>query len=97
MADAVNTSGSTVISHVPTVPDCNLSSDMDNLLEKGLFSDVCLAVDNKEFKVHKAILAGVCVCVCVCTSKKKTFRKSCALEGTTHIEQWDAAREELEC
>ena len=60
VADAVNATGS---SHdYPHVPECNLSSNLDTLLEQGTFSDVTLAVGDKEFPAHKAILAGVCVC-----------------------------------
>ena len=58
VADAVNTSGTTSLGQRPTVPECNLSSDLNLLHEKGLFSDVSLCVANTEFKAHKAILAG---------------------------------------
>ena len=58
VADAVNTSGTTSLGQRPVVPDCNLSSDMNILIDKGLFSDVTLAVAGTEFKAHKAILAG---------------------------------------
>ena len=76
VADAVNTSGTTNMSRKLLVPECNLSADMATLIDKGLFSDVTLAVGSAEFKAHKAVLAGtymhgdvcahVCVCVCVC-------------------------------
>ena len=33
---------------------------MNILIDKGLFSDVTLAVAGTEFKAHKAILAGTC-------------------------------------
>lgn len=58
MADAVNTSGTTSLGQRPSVPECNLSTDMSVLNEKGLFSDVSLFVGDTEFKAHKAILAG---------------------------------------
>ncbi len=58
VADAVNTSGTTSLGQRPNVPDCNLSSHMNVLIDKGLFSDVSLFVGCSEFKAHKAILAG---------------------------------------
>ncbi len=58
MADAVNTCGTTSLGQKPSVPECNLSSDMGVLNEKGMFSDVSLCVAGNEFKAHKAILAG---------------------------------------
>lgn len=59
VADAVNTSGTTSLGQRPVVPECNLASDMDTLIEKGQFSDVTLSVGGAEFKAHKAILAGI--------------------------------------
>lgn len=59
MADAVNTSGTTSLGHRPVVPECNLSSDIGSLVEKGDFYDVTLSVGGTEFKAHKAILAGI--------------------------------------
>ena len=58
VADAVNTSGTTSLGHRPVVPDCNLSTDIGGLMEKGSFHDVTLSVGDTEFKAHKAILAG---------------------------------------
>ncbi|UYV64800.1 SPOP, partial [Cordylochernes scorpioides] len=40
------------------IPSCQLSKDMEHLLEKKLFSDVTLCVDGQEFKAHKNILAA---------------------------------------
>ena len=59
VADAVNTCGTTSLGHRPVVPDCNLSSDIGCLMEKGSFHDVTLSVGTTEFKAHKAILAGM--------------------------------------
>nr|CAD2181330.1 unnamed protein product [Meloidogyne enterolobii]CAD2198768.1 unnamed protein product [Meloidogyne enterolobii] len=39
------------------VPPCRLSEDMSNLFEKSLFADCTLYSGNREFQVHKAVLA----------------------------------------
>ncbi|XP_037808057.1 protein roadkill-like [Lucilia sericata] len=39
-------------------PKCALTKDFGNLLQNGIFADVTLVVDDKEFHVHKAILAA---------------------------------------
>ncbi len=41
------------------VPECDLNVNLSKLLETGSLSDVKLAVGDKEFKAHKAILSGV--------------------------------------
>ena len=44
--------------HIFQVPECRLSEDLGDIVEKGSFTDVTLCVNNKEFHAHKAILAG---------------------------------------
>ena len=57
VAEALTMTGS--LHDLPKVPECHLSTDLGSLLETGNFSDVTLAVGEKEFKAHKAILSGV--------------------------------------
>jgi len=40
------------------VPDCKLSNDLETLLSDFSFADCTFAVDDEEFKAHKAIVAG---------------------------------------
>ena len=56
MSDAVTVTGS--VHNYPAIPECDLGSHLGNILESGSYSDVTLAVGDKEFKAHKAILAG---------------------------------------
>ena len=56
VADALTMTGSI---HDFRVPECNLSTHLGTLLESGAFTDVTLAVGNKEFKAHKALLGGI--------------------------------------
>ncbi len=56
VAEALTLTGS--IHDYPVVPDCDLNVHLSKLLESGHLSDVTLAVGDKEFKAHKAILAG---------------------------------------
>ena len=56
VSDAVTVTGS--VHNYPAIPECDLGSNLGNLLESGSYSDVTLAVGDKEFKAHKAILAG---------------------------------------
>ena len=58
MSDAVTVTGS--VHNYPSIPECDLGSSLGKLLESGSYSDVTLAVGDKEFKAHKAILAGMC-------------------------------------
>ena len=46
------------VHNYPSIPDCDLGSHLGNILESGSYSDVTLAVGDREFKAHKAILAG---------------------------------------
>lgn len=57
VADTVNVTGQSNLMQF-RVPYCRLSEDMTNLFEKHTFADCILASGNKEFKVHKAILAA---------------------------------------
>lgn len=57
VADSVNISGQSNIVQFK-VPECKLSEDFGNLFDNEKFSDVSLAVDGREFRAHKAILAG---------------------------------------
>ena len=57
VADSVNISGQTSINRFK-IPECRLSDDMNNLFENPNFSDVTLTCGNREFKMHKAILAS---------------------------------------
>lgn len=40
------------------VPECRLPDDLGSLFENQKFSDVTLAVENREFQAHKSILAA---------------------------------------
>ncbi|UYV64797.1 SPOPL, partial [Cordylochernes scorpioides] len=40
------------------IPRCQITQDMEHLLENKLFSDVTLCVDGQEFKAHKNILSA---------------------------------------
>ena len=57
MSDAVTVTGS--VHNYPAIPECDLGTHLGSLLESGSYSDVTLAVGDKEFKAHKAILAGM--------------------------------------
>lgn len=57
VADSVNISGQSNIVQFK-VPECKLSEDFGNLFDNEKFSDVSLSVDGREFRAHKAILAG---------------------------------------
>ena len=56
VADSVNISGQTSMNKFK-IPECRLAEDLNNLFESPSFSDVTLTCANKEFKMHKAILA----------------------------------------
>ena len=56
VADSVNISGQSSISKF-RIPECKLVEDFNNLFENSSFSDVTLVCGNREFKLHKAILA----------------------------------------
>ena len=57
VGDTVNISGQS--NSLPVkVPASHLSDDMESLFRSSNFSDVTLAIGAKEFKVHKALLAG---------------------------------------
>ena len=56
VADALTLTGS--IHDYPVVPECDLNVNLRKLLESGNLSDVTLATGAREFKAHKAILAG---------------------------------------
>lgn len=57
LADCVNVSGQ-MNSVQFKVPKCKLSQDLGDLLEDEKLTDVALAIGNKEFRAHKAILAA---------------------------------------
>ena len=57
MQDSVNISGQSSMMQLK-VPDCKLSSDLEVLLSDSSFADCTFAVDDEEFKAHKAIVAG---------------------------------------
>lgn len=57
VADSVNISGQTTITKFK-IPECRLADDLSNLFESSNFSDVTLVCGNREFKMHKNILAG---------------------------------------
>ncbi len=56
VADALTVTGS--IHDLPIVPECDLSKHLGELMASGSLSDVTLVIGEKEFKAHKAILAG---------------------------------------
>lgn len=56
VAEALTLTGS--IHDYPVVPECDLNVHLSKLLESGNLSDVTLAVGDREFKAHKALLAG---------------------------------------
>ncbi len=66
VADALTLTGS--IHDYPVVPECDLNVNLSRLLDSGNLSDVTLAIGNKEFKAHKAILAGKGSLNCACTN-----------------------------
>lgn len=55
--DSVNISGQSNMMQLK-VPDCHLAEDLEVLLESGDFTDCTFFVEGKEFRVHKAIIAG---------------------------------------
>ena len=57
VADSVNISGQTSINRFK-IPECHLGEDMNSLFESPSFSDVILTCGSRDFKMHKAILAG---------------------------------------
>ena len=57
VADSVNISGQTSVTKFK-IPECHLAEDLNCLFEQPNFSDVTLTCGNKEFKMHKSILAG---------------------------------------
>ena len=57
VAEALMLTGS--IHDYPVVPECDLNVNLSKLLETGNLSDVTLAVGEREFKAHKAILSGI--------------------------------------
>lgn len=56
VADTVNVTGQSNMMQF-RVPPCRLSEDMGNLFDKSMFADCVLCSGNKEFHVHKAVLA----------------------------------------
>ena len=64
VTDCVNISGQTSINRFK-IPECRLSDDLNGLFENSNFSDVVLVCGQKEFKMHKAILA--------CNNLRKKF------------------------
>ena len=87
VADALTLTGS--IHDYPVVPECDLNVNLNKLLETGNLSDVTLTTGDKEFKAHKAILAGtvlvvlavVSVCRFVCLFSSFHF---CLLVGLSY-------------
>ena len=57
VGDTVNVSGQSNCTPVK-VPECRLSEDLGDIVDKGSFTDVNLVVAGKQFHAHKAILAG---------------------------------------
>lgn len=57
VTDCVNISGQTSLSRFK-IPECRLADDLNGLFENSNFSDVLLVCRNREFKMHKAILAS---------------------------------------
>ena len=47
------------VHNYPAIPECDLGTHLGSLQESGSYSDVTLAVGDKEFKAHKAILGGL--------------------------------------
>ncbi len=57
VGETVNITGQTSYSPVK-VPQCRLSEDLSQLFDNSSFSDVILVVGDRQFHVHKAILAA---------------------------------------
>ena len=57
VGETVNVTGQSSLTPIK-VPICHLSDDMGQLFERSPFSDVTLYVGDRQFHVHKAILAG---------------------------------------
>ena len=55
--DSINIAGQSNIMQLK-VPDCTLAQDFKLLLEDSHFADCTFEIDGKEFKAHKAIVAG---------------------------------------
>jgi hypothetical protein len=64
VADSVNHCGHTSFNKFK-IPDCHLAEDLNCLFEQPSFSDVTLNCGNKEFKMHKSILAGIIIYFCL--------------------------------
>jgi speckle-type POZ protein len=57
VGETVNVTGQSSLTPVK-VPSCHLSEDLGQLFERAPFSDVTLCVGDRQFQVHKAILAA---------------------------------------
>lgn len=57
VADSINISGQTSVNRFK-IPECQLAENMNTLFENPSFPDVTLVCGNREFKMHKAILAA---------------------------------------
>ncbi len=64
VADALTMTGS--IHDLPIVPECDLNKQLGELMTSGSLSDVTLVIGEREFKSHKAILAGMLEYLHVC-------------------------------
>lgn len=56
--DSVNISGQSNMMQLK-VPTCRLAEDLETLLDSGELADCTFFVDQKEFKAHKSIVAGL--------------------------------------
>ena len=57
VGETVNVTGQSSVTPVK-VPACRLSDELSLLFDRAAFSDVTLVVADRQFHVHKAILAG---------------------------------------
>lgn len=57
VGETVNVTGQSSLMPVK-VPSCHLSEDLGQLFERSLFSDITLNVGDRQFPVHKAVLAA---------------------------------------
>lgn len=57
VGDTINVTGQSNLTMVK-VPPCQLSDDMGQLFDRSCFSDFTLVVGDRQFHVHKAVLAA---------------------------------------
>ena len=85
VGETVNVTGQSSVTPVK-VPACRLSDELSLLFDRAAFSDVTLVVADRQFHVHKAILAG--------TTHTRPF--SGPLSGTTRVSRYQKGKTNLD-